>query len=141
MKYYIKASSSKSESPREREHRRLALDAAIEGIVLLENKGNTLPIDPGPVALFGAGAAFTIKGGTGSGEVNERHSVTIAEGLEWAGFTITSKDWLEDHKRQYFQKFEQFKKEQKRKKPDAFRQAADERHGRAVQTAIWPGNH
>ena len=115
MKYYIKASSSKSESPREREHRRLALEAANEGIVLLENKENTLPIKPGPVALFGAGAAFTIKGGTGSGEVNERHSVTIAEGLEWAGFTITSKDWLEDHKRQYFQKFEQFKKEQKRK--------------------------
>jgi len=39
----------------------------------------TLPLTPGKVALYGAGAGHTIKGGTGSGEVNERHSETILE--------------------------------------------------------------
>ena len=46
---------------------------------------------PGPVALYGAGARRTIKGGTGSGDVNSRHVVTIEEGLEAAGFEVTSK--------------------------------------------------
>ncbi|MDD3867628.1 MAG: glycoside hydrolase family 3 N-terminal domain-containing protein [Eubacteriales bacterium] len=115
MKYYTKASSDDTETTREREHRQIAFNAAVEGIVLLENNHDTLPIRPGPVALFGSGACFTIKGGTGSGEVNERGSVTIAEGLEAAGFTITSRDWLDDHKRQYHEKLAQFKKEQARK--------------------------
>ena len=50
---------------------------------------------PGPVALYGAGARRTIKGGTGSGDVNSRHVVTIEEGLEAAGFEVTSKAWLD----------------------------------------------
>ncbi|NLW10596.1 MAG: hypothetical protein GX028_01090 [Clostridiaceae bacterium] len=115
MKYYTKASSANTETARERDHRKIALDAAIEGIVLLENKENTLPIQPGPVALYGTGAYFTIKGGTGSGEVNERYDVSIADGLQAAGFTITSTSWLDDQKQHYLQKLEDFKKEIARK--------------------------
>ena len=70
----------------EQTNRQVAYQAALEGIVLLENDG-CLPIRPGNIALFGAGAGMTIKGGTGSGEVNERHAVSILEGLEMAGFT------------------------------------------------------
>ncbi len=91
-----KASYSNQETQREKQHRALARKAAAEAIVLLENDG-ALPLQPQKIALFGAGAASTIKGGTGSGEVNERHSVTIWEGLENAGFTVTTKAWLEEY--------------------------------------------
>ena len=83
-------------SPREEAHRFLAYEAACEGIVLLENDG-TLPLYPGKIALYGSGAVSTIKGGTGSGEVNERYSVNIYDGLKNAGFSVTSKSWLDDY--------------------------------------------
>ncbi len=91
-----KAVEDDTETKREKEHRELAYRAAVEGIVLLENDG-ALPIKPDKIALYGAGAEKTIKGGTGSGEVNERHSVNILEGLESAGFTITTKKWIDDY--------------------------------------------
>ena len=56
--------------------KKLAYKAAVEGIVLLENDGS-LPLKAGKIALYGAGAKKTIKGGTGSGEVNERHAVSV----------------------------------------------------------------
>ena len=82
-----------SPSPMEIRHKELARTSAAEGIVLLKNDG-ALPIQPCPIALFGMGAEYTTKGGTGSGEVNERHAVNIREGLENAGFTITTNSWL-----------------------------------------------
>ena len=91
-----KAVPSNAVSERETAHRKLARDVANESIVLLKNDG-TLPIDPCNVALYGAGAATTIKGGTGSGEVNERYSVTIEQGLKNAGFTITTDSWLREY--------------------------------------------
>jgi len=93
-----KAVKDQSESQREKEHQELAYRAALEGIVLLENDG-ALPVKPGKIALYGAGAEKTIKGGTGSGEVNERHSVSILEGMEKAGFNITTKKWIKDYAR------------------------------------------
>ena len=96
IKVMTKATESPEATYREIEHRRLAREAACEGIVLLENDG-ALPISPCPIALFGAGAAATIKGGTGSGEVNERHSVTIEQGLIEAGFTITTDRYLREY--------------------------------------------
>lgn len=88
-----KASTSSAVNAREARNRELAFEAAAEGIVLLENDG-VLPISPCSVALFGAGAEYTIKGGSGSGEVNVRHDINVLEGLEKAGFTVTSKDWI-----------------------------------------------
>ena len=84
----------------EQTNRQVAYQAALEGIVLLENDG-CLPIRPGNIALFGAGAGMTIKGGTGSGEVNERHAVSILEGLEMAGFTVTTKSWIRAYEALY----------------------------------------
>ena len=81
MRIRNKALFSDAETVLERENRQISLEAAREGIVLLENDG-TLPRQPGRIALYGAGAALTIKGGTGSGEVNDRHNITILEGLE-----------------------------------------------------------
>ena len=53
------------------------------------------PATPCDLALYGSGARRTVKGGTGSGEVNSRYSVTAEEGLEAAGFRITSKAWMD----------------------------------------------
>ena len=84
-------------SPREREHRRLARIAAAEGMVLLKNSGNILPIPRGSkIALYGAGAEITVKGGTGSGDVNARDTVSVRQGLEQAGYQLTSSAWLDD---------------------------------------------
>lgn len=66
-----------------------------ECMVLLKNEG-VLPLaGAGKAALYGGGARRTIKGGTGSGDVNVRHFVTVEEGLEHAGFEITTKAWMD----------------------------------------------
>ncbi len=92
---------SPEESLREKEHRKIARRAAAEGIVLLENNG-VLPLRAGSsIALYGSGARYTVKGGTGSGSVNNRSSVTIDEGLRNAGFVITTDQWLDDYDKRY----------------------------------------
>lgn len=96
MKQYIKQNFNNEISEREIAHKKIAYRLACEGIVLLENN-YALPIEVGPIALFGTGARHTIKGGTGSGDVNERHSVSVYEGLIDAGFEITSNDWLDKY--------------------------------------------
>ena len=83
---------------RETVNRRLAEKAAAEGMVLLKNEGHFLPLEPGTkVALYGAGASMTVKGGTGSGDVNERESVSIYQGLKDAGYVITTEEWIRDY--------------------------------------------
>ena len=71
---------------------------APECMVLLKKNGDFPLSAPCKVALYGAGARETIKGGTGSGDVNVRHYVTVEEGLENAGFTVTTKSWMEGYK-------------------------------------------
>ena len=79
-------------------HRALARNAAAEGMVLLKNDKKVLPLEEGrKLALYGAGAVRTIKGGTGSGDVNERESVSIYEGLRSAGYQITTEEWLKEY--------------------------------------------
>ena len=78
-------------------NRKVARDAAAQGIVLLANNG-ALPVKPGSrIALFGSGARLTVKGGTGSGDVNERRVVPVEQGLADAGYQITSGSWLDDY--------------------------------------------
>ena len=72
---------------------------APECMVLLRSDGAFPLAEPGEIALFGSGARGTIKGGTGSGDVNSRHVTTIEEGLESAGFTIVTRPWLEAYDR------------------------------------------
>lgn len=88
-----KAHKSVEVTERELKHQALSLEVAKEGIVLLENNG-VLPLQPCRVALYGAGAGYTISGGSGSGEVNTRHNVSVEEGLEKAGFEIATKAWI-----------------------------------------------
>ena len=74
-------------------------ELAPECTVLLKNEG-ILPLKGiGKIALYGSGARHTIKGGTGSGDVNVRHFVNVEEGLLNAGFEITTKKWLDAYDR------------------------------------------
>lgn len=83
----------------ERSHSDSVRRIAGECMVLLENDG-VLPLSgPQKVALYGNGARTTVKGGTGSGEVNSRYSVSVEQGLEEAGFEITTKQWLAEQDR------------------------------------------
>lgn len=89
----------------EKEHRNVARMAAAEGFVLLKNENHLLPIDSGEkIALYGPGAGKTIKGGTGSGDVNERYSVSIYQGLKDAGYIITTEDWIENYEKEFNEK-------------------------------------
>ena len=100
MELLTKASYSPEQNQRELDNLQVAYKAACEAVVLLKNDG-TLPLKTKKVALYGAGATRTIKGGTGSGEVNERHSVTVLEGLQNRGFEISSMPWIEDYESGY----------------------------------------
>lgn len=96
-------SGSLNQNPSELEirHRNLAREAAEEGIVLLKNE-ELLPLNKNmAVALLGCGAEKTIKGGIGSGDVNNRENISIYQGMKEAGVTITSEEWLSDYQERY----------------------------------------
>jgi len=114
MKLLTKASYSPEVTARERENLQVAYQAACEGMVLLKNDG-ALPFKTRKIALYGPGASMTIKGGTGSGEVNERHSVTILEGLENRGFEIATRAWIADFDKSYAEAEEAYKIEKKKR--------------------------
>ncbi len=96
-------SGTKEQKPSERElaHGVFARRAAAEGMVLLKNEG-LLPLDSSmSVALFGGGAVRTVKGGTGSGDVNNRENISIYRGMKEAEIAITSEDWVRDYEKCY----------------------------------------
>ena len=95
---------------REKANAALAREAAAQGMVLLENKNNSLPIKTKKLALFGGGAVRTVRGGTGSGDpfngglsgggdvnVNqsERYNINIYNSFKKAGYDITTASILE----------------------------------------------
>lgn len=85
----------------EKRHAALARKLAGECPVLLENDG-ALPVkEKGKIALYGNGARQTIKGGTGSGDVNTRTAVSIEEGLQAAGYTIVTEDWIDRNEKEF----------------------------------------
>ncbi len=88
-------------SGREKRSAEIARRAAAESMVLLKNEG-LLPFSKGMrLALFGSGAQFTVKGGTGSGDVNPRKAVNVLEGLLNKGFEIVNLGWLKDYETRY----------------------------------------
>lgn len=91
----IYATKDPAITQREIDHMALSQSLAGECVVLMENDG-ALPLhEAGTLALYGNGARQTIRGGTGSGDVNTRSDVTIEQGLERAGFKIMTKSWLD----------------------------------------------
>ena len=70
-----------------------------ECTVLLKKDGSFPLEKPGTIAAYGSGVRHTVKGGTGSGEVNSRYFVTVEKGLLKAGFTIVNSGWLDEYDR------------------------------------------
>ena len=71
-----------------------ALRKDLAGCTVLLKKDGSFPLEkPCTLAAYGSGVRRTIRGGTGSGEVNSRYTVTIEEGLQQAGFTLTGMEW------------------------------------------------
>ena len=66
----------------ERQHLEQLRALAPECTLFLKRSGK-LPL-PGPceIALYGSGARHTVKGGTGSGNVNNLKTISLLEGLE-----------------------------------------------------------
>ncbi|MBQ9910686.1 MAG: glycoside hydrolase family 3 C-terminal domain-containing protein [Lachnospiraceae bacterium] len=85
----------------EKEHGELVRRLGAECAVLLKTDGRFPLKAPGKLALYGNGARRTVKGGTGSGEVNSRYFVTIEQGLENAGFKLTTKLWMDAYDKVY----------------------------------------
>lgn len=81
----------------EKRHLRRLRRIAPECMVLLKSKGDFPLEKPCEIALYGSGARRTVKGGTGSGDVNSHYVISVERGLEREGFSITTKDWLETY--------------------------------------------
>ncbi len=74
-----------------------------EGIVLLENKNDTLPLSTdknAKVNVFGQSSVSLVYGGAGSGASDETDNVTLQSGLQEAGFEVNDDltQFYEDHK-------------------------------------------
>ena len=88
-----------SNKPEIEAHAKLVREAAVEGMVLLENNG-VLPLQGvKKVALYGTGSYDFIAGGTGSGNVNKPYIRNVAEGLADNGFEVNQdiQKWYEQY--------------------------------------------
>ncbi len=75
-----------TDKPNYKENVTTAIEAATEGIVLLKNNDNSLPIlnSKTTIALLGNASYNTVSGGSGSGDVNKAYSISIYQGLKTA---------------------------------------------------------
>ena len=80
-----------------KEHITLSKEAAKEGMVLLKNDKNLLPLRAGSrVALFGKGSFDYVKGGGGSGDVTVSYVRNLYDGLKLQEDTVTLYEPLSD---------------------------------------------
>ena len=114
MKPIVLAPTSSEMTVTEAANRALAREAAAAGMVLLENNG-ILPLREKAIALYGAGARMTVKGGRGSGEVRNRSNVSIAQGLENAGYNILTTEWLDAFDAYYRDTYEAYCQEMEKR--------------------------
>jgi beta-glucosidase len=106
-----------SNAPDLKKDAQISREAATEGMVLLKNDNNALPLKSvKTVALFGNDGFDLIAGGTGSGDVNKAYKVSLVQGLTNAGYKVDGdivnayKNYIADYntqhpKKSFFQEF------------------------------------
>jgi len=104
-------------SEREKRNAQRAYTAATQGMVLLENNNNVLPIaQSGDIVLLGQGAVRTVRGGTGSGDpfngglsgggksdvdLSPRYNIHILDAFEKDGYNVLSAEMLREYAKGY----------------------------------------
>ena len=72
----------------------LVEEIAAEGMVLLKNEGQVLPLDSGmKLSLFSRSSVDLVLGGTGAGGIDESKAVDLRTALEGVGFTVNPTLW------------------------------------------------
>ena len=107
------AASTNQTSEREVRNAQLSKEAAEEGMVLLENENQALPLAQGSkAALFGTGSYGTIKGGTGSGDVYNRYTISVYDALT-STYNISNMAWWGEYLKTFEEKKAQASEEKK----------------------------
>ena len=112
----------------ERKHNRIMRKLGAECCVLLKKDGHFPLSASSDIAIYGSGARNTIKGGTGSGEVNSRFYVTVEKGLERAGFRVITGEWLD--------KYDEIYNEERVKFIEGLKKEAKENHADIMTYAM-----
>jgi len=96
------------------------LDSYLSECTVLLRKNGDFPIGDTikKIHLYGNGVRKTIKGGTGSGDVNSRSFDTIEQAFTKAGFEILTKDFLDQYDKVYDEAEEAFKNKVLKENPN-----------------------
>lgn len=105
-----------SDQPDLKRNAQISREAASEGMILLKNDKQALPLQKQTIALFGINGYELIAGGTGSGDVNKAYKIPLVKGLSAAGFKVDSElqnaietymreEYAKRPKKNFFQEF------------------------------------
>ncbi len=98
----------------EKEHLEKIRGMLPECMVLLKKDGAFPLSGPCRLAAYGNGVRHSVRGGTGSGDVNAHVTVNIEEGLLAAGFELITSSWLDRYDKHRAEAKKAFRKELKR---------------------------